>query len=250
MSVTGHPDNVPGGGPMKVGIAIADLTTGLYATTMICAALYERKTTGVGRFIDLALLDTQVASMANMGWNYLVTGENPERLGNSVPSLVPYEAFRTSNGHMIVAVGNDSQYSRFCNVIGRPDLAVDSRFLLSHDRVRYRATLTEIIKPVLASRPTEEWIDVFESVGVPSGPINRMSQVYSDPQVVHRGLKMTLPHSTLGDTVAVASPVKIDGGPLDYGRGAPTLGEHSEEVIADWLGSEPGEKAIRNAAEA
>ena len=239
MSVTGEPDHVPGGGPMKVGPALTDIMTGLYAATAICAALYERKQSGRGRFIDMALLDVQVASMANFGWNYLVTGKDTERMGNAVPSLVPYQAFRTADGHMIVAVGNDGQFSRFCHAIGRADLAEDDRFIAGHDRVRHRVALTDTIIPILQGRSTAEWIAIFEAAKVPCGPINKMSQVYADPQVVHRGLKMTLPHSKLGSTVAVAAPIKIDGGPLEYRRGAPTLGEHSEEVIREWLG-QPG----------
>jgi formyl-CoA transferase len=153
MSVTGEPDSVPGGGPMKVGPAVTDIMTGVYAAATICAALYERKSTGQGRFIDMALLDVQVASMANFGWNYLVTGKDTERMGNSVPSLVPYEAFRTADGHMIVAVGNDGQFARFANAIGRPDLAVDERWVFGHDRVHHRQALTDIIKPILLTRP-------------------------------------------------------------------------------------------------
>jgi crotonobetainyl-CoA:carnitine CoA-transferase CaiB-like acyl-CoA transferase len=247
MSVTGEPDSVPGGGPMKVGPAVTDIMTGVYAAATICAALYERKSTGQGRFIDMALLDVQVASMANFGWNYLVTGKDTERMGNSVPSLVPYEAFRTADGHMIVAVGNDGQFARFANAIGRPDLAVDERWVFGHDRVHHRQALTDIIKPILLTRPTAEWTAIFEAAGVPGGPINKMSQVYADPQVVHRGLKMTMPHSTLGSTVGVASPIKIDGGPLDYSRGAPALGEHSEEILAEWLGPAQSSGAARSA---
>jgi len=248
MSITGEPDGVPGGGPMKVGVAVTDLMTGLYAAATICAALFERQTTGVGRYIDMALLDVQVAGTANMAWNYLATGKNPERGGNTVPSLVPYEAFKTADGHMIVAVGNDGQYERFCLVMGHPDMAADPRFVLNHDRVLHREELTALIRPILTTRTTAEWTTMFEAAGVPGGPINRMSEVFADPQVVHRGLRMTMPHSSLGSAAAVASPVKIDGGPLEYGRGAPMLGEHSKEILADWLGQAPAAAAVRSAA--
>jgi crotonobetainyl-CoA:carnitine CoA-transferase CaiB-like acyl-CoA transferase len=245
MSLTGAPDEEIGGGPMKVGVALTDLMTGLYATSAILAALHERARTNVGRDIDLALLDVQVAALANQALSYLATGVNPERLGNAVPAIVPYEAFPTADGHMIVAAGNDAQFQRFCAAIGLPFLATDARFRTNDARVTNRRNLTPMLTAALCERPTREWLAIFEKAGVPVGPINSLSDVFNDEQVVSRGLRVDLPHSSLGRVPGVACPIRFDGQPLEYRAGPPTLGEHTEAVLAEWLGAADATAAAR-----
>jgi crotonobetainyl-CoA:carnitine CoA-transferase CaiB-like acyl-CoA transferase len=246
MSLTGAPDDEIGGGPMKVGVALTDLMTGLYATSAILAALHERARTQVGRSIDLALLDVQVAALANQALSYLATGVNPERLGNAVPAIVPYEAFPTADGHMIVAAGNDAQFQRLCEALGLPFLATDSRFCTNDARVTHRRSLTPMLTAALLERPTREWLSILEKSGVPAGPINELADVFDDAQVVARGLQLELPHSSLGRVPGVACPIRFDGVPLEYGAGPPALGEHTSAVLAEWLGVAPATAAARD----
>ena len=231
MSVTGEPDGAPGGGPMKVGVAIADVLTGLYAAAAVLAALAQRERTGRGQQVDLALLDVQVAMLANQASSYLVTGEPPGRLGNAHPSIVPYQAFRTGQGHLVLAVGNDAQFARLCQVAGRPELAQDPRFATNAGRVRHRAALIPMLESILATRPAAAWIEALEEAGVPCGPINDLAQVFADPQVRHRGMRVELPHPLAGAVPLVASPIRLSGAPAPEPAPPPLLGQHTDEVL-------------------
>jgi crotonobetainyl-CoA:carnitine CoA-transferase CaiB-like acyl-CoA transferase len=240
MSVTGPSraeiaDDAPGGGPQKVGVAVADLFTGMYATTAILAALRHRDRTGQGQAIDMALLDTQVAMLANLGANYLVTGVAPQRAGNAHQNIVPYQVFEVADGHMILAVGNDGQFAKFCDVAGRPDLARDPRFMRNADRVRHRATLVPQLAAVMKTRTRADWLGALEAAKVPCGPINDLADVFTDPQVNARGMKVALDHPLAGSLEVVASPMKLSATPVQYRRPPPLLGEHTDAVL-DELG--------------
>ncbi len=248
MSVTGAPDGAPGGGPMKVGVALTDLLTGMYAATAILAALAHRDRTGAGQHVDLSLLDVQVAALANQAQSYLVTGVPPARLGNAHPSIVPYQAFATADGHLVLAVGNDGQFARFCAVAGRPDLARDPRFATNAARVAARAELLGILAPLLAARPTAAWVDALEEAGVPCGPINDLAQVFADPQVCHRGLRVEIPRPGGGAVPVVRSPMRLGGTPVVHDVAPPALGEHTREVLRGLLGM--SEEEVRELREA
>jgi crotonobetainyl-CoA:carnitine CoA-transferase CaiB-like acyl-CoA transferase len=241
MSVTGEPDGVPGGGPMKVGVALADVLTGMYATTAVLAALAHRDRTGRGQRVDLALLDVQVAALANQAESYLVSGRPPGRLGNAHPSIVPYQAFPTRDGHVVLAVGNDGQFARLCEVAGRPELARDPRYATNAARVGHRAELVAELRPLVAARTTGEWIAALEAAGVPCGPINDLAQVFDDPQVRHRGMRVEAPHPTAGSVPMVASPIRLSGTPVRHDVAPPTLGQHTGEVLAEVLGMSEAE---------
>ena len=233
MSITGERDDLPGGGPQKVGVAMADLMTGMYSTVAILAALRARDASGRGQHIDMALLDCQVAALANMNLNYFASGEVPRRWGNAHPNLAPYEAFATRDGYVILAAGNDSQFAKWCEVAGCPELAADARFARNDGRVRNRAELIPAVRTRMAQRTSAEWIAALEGVGVPCGPINDLSQVFEDPQVVARGLKFELPHPTAGSVPQVASPIRLTDTPPEYHRAPPTLGQHTGQVLAE-----------------
>src|SRR5688500_15718427 len=205
MSVTGERDDLPGGGPQKVGVAVSDLFTGMYATSAILAALIERGTSGRGQHIDMALLDVQVAMLANLSSSYFVSGEVPGRMGNAHLNIVPYHVFRAADGFLIVAVGNDGQFARFCEVLGAPDWAVGARFATNRVRVGHRDLRVGLIGERLASRSAREWLALLEPAGVPCGPINDLSQVFADPQVRHRGLQVRAPHASGGEVSMVAN---------------------------------------------
>lgn len=236
MSITGQPDGAPGAGPMKVGVALVDVITGLYAANAITAALRHRDRTGQGQHIDLALLDCLTAALANQSLNYLVTGQSPVRMGNAHPSIVPYDVFPVADGHIILAVGNDAQFRRLCTAGGMDDLAVDPRFALNADRVRHRAELTALLSDHLRRRPSREWLALCEEAGVPAGPVNTIADVFADPQVVHRGLQLELAHEALGTVPGVACPIRFSETPAVSGRAAPVLGEGSREVLENLLG--------------
>ncbi len=241
MSITGEPD----GPPMKVGVAITDILTGMYAATAVLAALSHRERTGAGQHVDLALLDVQVASLANQAESYLVTGRPPGRLGNAHPSIVPYQAFATRDGHVVVAVGNDAQFARLCEAAGRPELARDARFATNAARVRNRDDLTGVLGPALASRASRDWIGALEAAGVPCGPINDLAQAFDDPQVRHRGMRVEAPHPLAGSVPMVASPIRLSGTPVRHGA-PPTLGQHTREVLGEVLGMDEAEiEALR-----
>jgi crotonobetainyl-CoA:carnitine CoA-transferase CaiB-like acyl-CoA transferase len=236
MSITGAPDHLEGGGPQKVGVAVSDIFTGLYATIGILGALHCRQRTGKGQHIDLALLDSQVAVLANQAMNYLTSGKAPGRIGNAHVNIVPYQAFATEDGYIILAVGNDAQFRKFCQVAGCPDLAEEERFATNPARVRNRDSLVPLLEPILAGRTSEYWLAALEASGVPCGPINDLEQVFADPQVKHRGLELKLPHSVAGHVPSVANPIKYSETPISYDRGPPALGEHTREVLRHLLG--------------
>ncbi len=243
MSITGEPDAHPGGGPVKVGVAVADIFTGLYATIAILGALAHRERAGAGQHIDLALLDAQVAVLANQAMNYLVSGVAPQRMGNAHPNIVPYQAFAASDGHFIVAVGNESQFARMCDVIGRPELARDERFATNASRVNNREEMIAILREIFPTRTKREWLDELERVGVPCGPINTIADVFADPQVRARELRLELPHPTIGSVPSVANPIKYSATPLAYAAAPPMLGADTEQVLHDALGLAPEEVA-------
>lgn len=231
MSVTGERDDRPGGGPQKVGVAVADLFTGLYATVAILAALRHREATGQGQAIDMALLDAQVAMLANLGANYLVTGVPPKRAGNAHQNIVPYQVFEAADGHLILAVGNDSQFAKFCEVAGVPELAADPRFAKNADRVRQREILVPLLAERIKTRPRAQWLSQLERAKVPCGPINDLAEVFADPQVREREMAVTVPHPLDPALRLVASPIKMDATPVQYRRYPPRLGEHTDEVL-------------------
>ena len=233
MSITGRPDGEPGAGPMKVGVALTDILTGLYATNAVLAALAWREQSGEGQYIDMALLDVQVACLANQAMNYLATGSNPRRMGNAHPSIVPYQDFPTGDGHMILAIGNDGQFARFCEVAGRPELAADVRFATNRARVENRAELIPLLNEITATRTTAEWIAQLEARAVPCGPINGLAEVFADPQVQARGLAVKMPHPEAGEVPLVASPIRLSKTPVEYRRAPPLVGEHTDEILAD-----------------
>ena len=236
MSITGEPDDVAGGGPVKVGVALADVLTGLYAAVGVLAALAHREHTGEGQHVDLALLDVQVATLANQALNYLVSGQAPRRMGNAHPNIVPYQAFRASDGHIVLTVGNDAQYVRFCEVAQRLDLAGDERFATNAARVRNREVLIPLLDEVIAQRSQADWIESLERVKVPCGPINDLAQVFEHPQVQHRGMRLTMTHPTVGEVPQVANPIKFSETPVRYDRAPPLVGEHTREVLEELLG--------------
>ena len=236
MSVTGERDGLPGGGPQKAGIAITDIVTGMYAAVAILAAIAHRDRTGRGQHVDCALLDSAVAMMAVMNMNYLVSGVAPGRVGNAHPNIVPYEAFACADGHLILAVGNDAQFAKFCAVAGVPEWAADPRFAKNSDRVRHRDTLVPMVAAVVATRTQHDWLAALEEAGVPCGPINRLDAVFADPQVVARGLRLDLPHPLAGRVPQVGLPFKLSGTPAVPDRAPPLLAEHTGEVLRDRLG--------------
>ncbi|WP_395055803.1 CaiB/BaiF CoA transferase family protein [Polaromonas sp.] len=237
MSVTGQPDGEPGAGPQKVGVALTDIMTGLYATIAVQAALAEREKSGLGQHIDLALLDVQIACLANQASNYLAGGLVPRRMGNAHPNIVPYQAFPTADGDIILAVGNDGQFAKFCAVAGHPEWSSDARFASNAQRVSNRAVLVPLLRQATVMRTSADWIAALEAAGVPCGPINRIDKVFADPQVIARGLKIDLPHALAGSVPLVANPIRLSGSPVAYQRPPPLLGEHTDEVLAQWLGA-------------
>ena len=239
MSITGEPE----GEPMKVGVAITDILTGMYAATAVLAAIAHRERTGRGQYVDLALLDVQVAMLANQAQSYLVTRQAPGRLGNAHPSIVPYQAFTTKDGHIVVAVGNDGQFRRLCAVAARPELADDPRFATNAARVTNRAELTAILAGLIAGRPSREWIDALEAATVPCGPINDLAQVFADPQVRHRGMEIRASHGRAGTVPMVRSPIRLSDAPVRSGAAPPSLGEHTDEVLTGRLGMSATEVA-------
>jgi len=236
MSITGERDDLPGGGPQRVGIPIADIMTGMYATIAICAALAHREKSGAGQHLDLALLDTQVGILANQGMNYLATGVPPGRIGNAHPNIVPYQPFRTKDGDVILACGNDNLFNKFCELAGCPALATDPRFATNSKRVENREEITRILSGIFAERTTEDWCDALEAAGVPNGPINNLKQVFEEPQVAARGMKIELDHAIAGPVPLIASPMKFSGTPLEHKLPPPALGQHTEEVLRGLLG--------------
>ena len=233
MSITGHPD----GEPTKVGVAVTDIVTGIFTSTAILAALHHRQVTGQGQYIDMSLLDCQVGWLANAGLQYLTSGQVPQRLGNEHPSIVPYSVVKSSDGFFILAVGNDSQFQKFCQFAGKPDWAEDARFKTNPARVKHRVELYQLINDLTATKPTKNWLDGLEKLGVPVGPVNDIGQVFSDPHVLARGMKVTMPHPAAGSGQVdlIGNPIKLSESPVDYTRSPPTCGQHTDEVLKELL---------------
>jgi len=245
MSITGRPDDMPGGGPQRVGVALTDLFTGVYAATAILAALEVRHRTGEGQHIDMSLLDVGMAILANQAGGYLNTGQVPQRQGNSHPSLVPYQDFPTKDGAMLLAIGNDGQFTRFCAAAGRPELAQDERYATNPQRVKHREELVPRLMEITRTRSTAEWIDLLDDKAVPCGPINDIGQAFADAQVQARGLAIEQtrsPQAVAAEGVpsirSVASPLRLSATPPVLRRAPPVLGEHTDEVLAE-LGLDP-----------
>jgi crotonobetainyl-CoA:carnitine CoA-transferase CaiB-like acyl-CoA transferase len=243
MSVTGERDELPGGGPQRVGVPVVDIMTGMYASIAVCAAIAHRAETGVGQHLDLALLDTQVAILANQGMNYLATGEPPQRIGNAHPNIVPYQTFKTADGDIILACGNDNLFAKFCEVAGCQELVRDERFSTNGKRVENRAAITEILAKIFSKRTTRDWVSALEAAGVANGPINNLRQVFEEPQVIARGMRFDLPHATAGTVPLVRSPMRFSATPLEHKVPPPTLGQHTEEILRDVLGKHSAEIA-------
>ncbi len=244
MSITGEPDGERGGGPVKVGVAITDVLTGMYAVASVLAALAHRDRTGRGQHVDLALLDVQVAALANQAENYLVTGRPPVRLGNAHPNIVPYQAFRTRDGHIVLTVGNDGQWSRFCAIAGHPELVTAPRFATNAARVTHRRELVALLEPILAERTSADWISALERLAVPCGPINDLAQVFDDPQVRARGMRTNAPHPLAGTVPMVASPIRLSETPVRPPTAPPLLGQHTREVLSELLGMADAELQV------
>lgn len=243
MSITGHADSEPGGGPLKVGVAVIDVFTGLYASNAILAALNARDNaksgSGEGQYIDMALLDVGMAVLANQAAGYLATGKAPGRAGNIHPSLAPYQDFKTRDGNVLLAIGNDGQFARFCAAVGHPDWAADARFATNTARVQNRSDLLMLMTPLMQTRGTQDWIALFEDKAVPCGPINTVAQAFDDPQVQARCIRMELPCDTvqtgknIGKVATVANPMRLSGTPVTYRSAPPALGQHTDEVLTE-----------------
>ena len=231
MSVTGERDGLPGAGPQKAGVAIADLFTGAHAAIAVLAALTHRERTGEGQYLDICLLDVQVAMMANMASNYLATGKPPVRWGNAHPNIVPYQVFKASDGWVVVACGNDSQFRKLVEAGGQAQLASDPRFATNPQRVRHRDVLVPLLEPMIAHRTRDDWIAILEAAAVPCGPINDMADVFADPQVLAREMRLDLPHPTAGQVSVPASALKLSQTPVSYRSAPPLLGQHTREVL-------------------
>ncbi len=233
MSVTGTPD-----APLKAGVALVDVMTGLYADIGILAALAALERTGQGQWVDVSLLDVQIAGLVNQAMNYLATGRAPGRLGNAHPSIVPYQDFPTADGWMILAVGNDGQFARLAQACGQPQWAQDERFATNAARVAHREQLIPLLCEATRTRTTADWVQLLESQAVPCGPINDLAGVFADPHVQARGAAVRVPHPTLGEVPLVASPLRLSATPVSYRRAPPRLGEQGEQAVRDWLGED------------
>jgi crotonobetainyl-CoA:carnitine CoA-transferase CaiB-like acyl-CoA transferase len=247
MSVTGRAEGEEGAGPQKVGVALTDILTGLYAGNAILAALLNRERTGQGQHIDLALLDVQVACLANQAMNYLVSGRAPRRMGNGHPNIVPYQDFPTADGDMILAIGNDGQFARFCDIASHSEWSRDARFASNAARVSHRADLIPLLRQATVMKTTAEWIVLLESAAVPCGPINDLAAVFADPQVMHRGLRLDLPHAAGGSAPQVGNPIRFSVTPVDYRLAPPLLGQDTAVVLRE-LGRSEHEIAELRAA--
>jgi len=244
MSITGAAD----GEPQKIGVALADVTTGLYAANAIQAALIHQLKSGQGQYIDMALLDVQVATLANQAMNFLATGNNPRRYGNAHPNIVPYQSFQCSDGFIILAVGNDAQFTRFCALAGKPELAADERYQTNSGRVRNRDSLLPMVSEIMLSKSTADWLELLNQRGIPCGPINNLDQVFADPQVRHRGLQLELAHPTAGRAASVANPIKLSKTAIEYKLAPPLLGQHTDEVLGRLLNLDDDALATLRAA--
>jgi crotonobetainyl-CoA:carnitine CoA-transferase CaiB-like acyl-CoA transferase len=235
MSVTGRAAGEPGEGPQKVGVAVSDIMTGLYATIAVLAALQHRASSGVGQFIDMALLDVQVACLANQATNFLTVGQSPQRLGNAHPSIVPYQDFASADGHFMLAVGNNEQFVKLCDVTGHPEWVIDARFSSNRARVEHREALVVMIGEVTRTRTTQFWLHALQAVGVPCGPINTIAEMFQEPQVHSRGLHMEMADAKGHRIPLVASPLRLPESPVSYRLAPPTLGHDTRSVLRSLL---------------
>ncbi|HEY7973098.1 MAG TPA: CaiB/BaiF CoA-transferase family protein [Xanthobacteraceae bacterium] len=242
MSITGEADDRPGGGPQKVGIPILDLMTGMYTTVAVLAALAGREQSGEGDYIDVAMLDVQTAVLANQAMNYLMSGRTPRRQGNRHPNIMPQDVFRCRDGDVVIAVGNDGQFAKMCQAVGRPDVGSDPRFARNSDRVRHKDELMPLIAGIVADWSRADLVAAMGRAGVPCGPINSIAEVFDDPQIKHRGMRIDLPHPSAGHVPLVGSPLKFGHAEPTYARAPPLLGQHSDEVLHE-LGFTDGEIA-------
>ena len=244
MSVTGEAD----GPPVKVGVAVNDVMSGLYAAVAILGALRHRDRTGRGQHIDVSLLDVQVGWLYNVGLNYLLSGQVPGRWGTAHPNTVPYQVFPTSDGHVILGANNDVQFRRLCEFAGASELATDARFATNALRLRHREELVTVLAELTRKHPTRYWVDGLEAVGLPCGPVNTVDRVFEDPQVRHRGMTIAMPHPAGADAPLIGSPLKLSETPVSYRRPPPTLGQHTDEVLEQLLGLDPEERRTLRAA--
>ena len=233
MSITGERDDLPGGGPQKAGVAVTDLFTGMYATVAILGALQERHNSGLGQHIDIALLDCHVAMLANQALNYMTSGVPPKRAGNAHQNVVPYQVFAASDGHLIVAVGNDSQFRSYCQVMNRPDLATHPDYVTNTQRLINRDALIAELEAIMLTRTRDEWIADLQKAGVPSGPINNLKQVFEEPQVKAREIWRTIPHPVAGSAPTTASPIRYSETPIQYRMAPPLLGQHTDQILEE-----------------
>lgn len=231
MSVTGESQDLPGGGPQRVGVPIIDMTTGMYATVAICAAIAHRAVSGVGQWIDVALLDSCVALLSNQAMNYFATGTSPEMIGNAHPNIVPYQSFKTADGAIILACGNDNLFNKFCEVAQCQHLAQDPKFATNGQRVSNRAEITELLAAIFNEKSTKEWVGLLDDAGVANGPINSIAEVFEEPQVQARGMQIQLDHATAGKVTLVGSPMKFSATPISYETPPPALGQHTQEIL-------------------
>ncbi len=236
MSITGGPDELPGGGPAKVGLAICDVITGMYSSFAVMTALAYRDRTGEGQHIDMSLLDTTIATISHINMNYLIGGIVPPRMGTGHPSIVPYQMFKAQDGPMVVAVGNNGQFAKLCAIVGLAELAQDSRFLTNPLRVKHRDELVPQLAQAFAQKPVSAWIESLTKQGVPCGPLNNIPQVFDDPHVKARGMHVRIPHPRAGSVSMLANPARLSVTPPAYERPAPRLGEHTREVLGSVLG--------------
>ncbi len=236
MSLTGGPDELPGGGPAKVGLAICDVITGIYSSFAVMTALAEREKSGAGQHIDMSLLDTTIATISHINMNYLIGGIIPKRMGTGHPSIVPYQMFQAKDGPMVVAVGNDGQFAKLCGLLGFPELPQDPRFLTNPLRVQHRDALIPQLEAAFAEKTAGEWIQSLTQLGVPCGPLNNIQQVFDDPHVQSRGMQVQIPHPRAGSVPALANPARLSETPPQYERPAPALGEHTHEILSSVLG--------------
>ncbi len=248
MSISGEPDQAPGGGPMRAGVPVIDIFAGMYATIAICAAVAHRAETGRAQHLDIALFDSCLALLANQGETHLATGENPKRIGNTHPTIVPYQVFRSADGAMILACGNDNLFGKFCRVAGCEALAKDSRFASNGDRVKNRSSLVPMLAAIITKRTTADWVSALDAAGVPCGPINTLAQAFAEPQAMAREMTFRLPHPLAGEVPLIGSPMKFSGTPIRHELPPPVLGQHSEEILRGMLGMSAEDVAKLRAA--
>ena len=243
MSITGEREDLPGGGPQRVGVPIIDMSTGMYASVAICAAIAHRAVTGQGQWIDVSLLDSCVALLANQAMNFFATGESPSSLGNAHPNIVPYQTFKTADGAIILACGNDNLFKKFCELAHCTHLAEDPQYSTNGERVKNREELTRLLNLVFLKHTTKEWVKLLDDGGVANGPINKIEEVFLEPQVQARGMQIELPHAVAGKVTLVASPMKFSETPVKHEMPPPALGQHTDEILSDFLHKSPAQIA-------